>query len=229
MEIGRFICFEGMDGAGKTTAAAGLAKALEINGERIDFLARKDPRCDDPRLTQHLESLAELIWGYGDTPVERMGDHHALYNVASWLSAIDMLKIQPTLSKARSVVMDGWYYKFLARMTLKSELDTKQAATSFSHLTTPDQVFLLDVDPKIAALRKADFTRGETGNFDDFGEPNSNSFVRYQMLVRELLLGYADRYGWTVINVDNRSPEDVVHVCMATSNLRLHTEIIQYE
>lgn len=214
MNPARFICFEGLDGAGKSTAAAHFAKALDSRGERATFLARKDPHCNDERLSQRLENLADLIWGYGDIPVEKMGDHHALYNVASWLSSIDLLKVQPTLATGSTVVMDNWFYKFLARMSLKPGLDTNHAANCFAHLTIPNHVVLLDVNPEIAASRKITFTRGETGGFDGYGEPNRNNFIRYQNLVREILLNDADRFGWTVIDTSDRTPKEVVRLCL---------------
>lgn len=212
----RFICFEGLDGAGKTSAAARLAEALDLAGERADFLERKDPCCDDERLRRRLELLAALIWDYGDAPIERMGDHSALYNVASWFSAIDLLRVRPALAAGRSVVIDNWYFKFLARMTLKERLDADHAARCFAHLSAPDHVILLNVSPEVAASRKTRFARGETGGFDGFGVPRRSSFVRYQTLVRTVLLEFADRQGWTVIDADDRSLEDVVRLSLET-------------
>ena len=212
---GHFIIFEGLDGAGKSTVAARLAEALHFHGHPVSFLARKDPSTDDPRLSQRLETLGGLIWGYGDTPVERLGDHFALFNVASWLSGIDQLRVKPVLAQGQTVVMDNWYYKFLARMALKEGLSDVCTANCFAHLSQPDYVFLLDVTPEVAAARKSKFTRGETGGFDGFGEPSYENFVRYQSLVREILLRDAQhRPGWIVINVDDLEPEDVVGRCL---------------
>lgn len=212
---GRFICFEAIDGAGKTTAAQALAERLSGRGEPVDFLARKDTGCDAPGLQRRLELLSTLIWGYGDTPIERFGDHHAMFNVASWFSAIDLINIRPRLASGRSVVIDNWYYKFASRMTLKPGLEPDLIDACFRHLTVPDRVFFLRIDPVAAADRKTEFARGETGGFDGYGAPTREAFVAYQTEVGAVLEWKAARYGWTAIDAEGQGIEVVVDACLS--------------
>lgn len=197
---GRFYCFEGIDGSGKSSVARGVCARLRALGTDAVLVARKDPGCPEPRLEPRLRLLHELIWGYGDLPIERLGDHHALYNVASWFAAIDRIKIRPLLAAGQTVVIDNWYYKFLARMALKPQLDPRHAADCFRHLRRPDGVFYLRLPPHVAAARKESFNRGESGSFDGFGPPTKDSFVRYQEQVAAVLERMAAEAGWNAID-----------------------------
>ncbi len=212
MKSGRFICFEGLDGSGKSSAAALTAGRLAAAGEDVRFLRRKDPDAGDPALRGRLELLADLIWSYGETPIERFGDEHALFNVASWFSAIDRVRVRPLLAAGVSVVIDNWYFKFLARMQLKPALDPQLADLVFAHLSQPDEVVFLDVTPEAAADRKGSFTRGEAGGFDGYGRSSRENFTRYQAAVRPHLLKLAADHGWFAIDVDGHDLDGVVAV-----------------
>lgn len=217
----RFICFEGIDGSGKTSAATSLASALDEAGCPAVFVPRKEPVCKDSRLNGRLELLAELIWGYGELPIEKFGDHHAFFNMASWYSAIDSQRIRPTLDTGTTVVMDNWYFKFLARMMLKKGLDTTMLHSCFSHLTKPDLVFYLEIDAATAAHRKTHFNRGESGSFDGMGSPNASNFIRYQEMVANVLDRFSANNDWIKISTAEASLSDVVEACL--QNVRART------
>lgn len=212
---GRLICFEGIDGAGKSSVARGVCRLLVEHRVDARFVARKEPTALDSRFSPRLELLAELIWGYGELPVERLGDHHALYNVASWFAALDRIKIRPLLDAGVTVVMDNWYFKFLARLTLKDGLDAGHAAACFAHLTRPDRVFHLRVPPAVAAERKTTFNRGESGSFDGYGPPSRESFLSYQERVAPVLDAMARRHGWIAVDAAGRNLPQVVDFVFA--------------
>jgi thymidylate kinase len=157
---GQMICFEGLDGAGKTTVARSVVARLGAKRVSVELVERKDPQCDSPALTERMKLLRRLIWQYGDIPIQELGHHHALYNMASWFSALDLRKIRPLLAAGVIVVVDNWYYKFLSRFILKRAIDESHLRACFSHLTRPAAVFYLDVDPEVAAERKEDFNKG---------------------------------------------------------------------
>jgi dTMP kinase len=218
---GVLICFEGLDGAGKTSTSRAVCEALNRSGVPVTFIERKDPNCEIASLTQRLALLKEFIWQYGDAPLQEFGDHHALFNMASWMSAIDTCKIRPMLSAGAIIVTDNWYYKFLARMTIKRTIDPQFVRMCFAHLTKPDCVIHLDIDPASAAERKKIFAKGETGYFDGFGEPNTETFIRYQSAVREIMREYSSDKRWFTLNVDALNQEDVLRIVFDHIHLKL--------
>jgi len=209
VERGALICFEGLDGAGKTTIARSVVAALTAEGVAAALVERKDPECGTPELTGRMALLKALIWEYGDAPIGELGDHHALYNMASWFSAMDLRKVRPLLAAGVTVVVDNWYYKFLARFTLKKTMDAGHLAACFAHLTRPDLVVYLDVDPEVAVARKGELGKGETGFFDGLGPPSRETFVRYQGQVGEVMRRLAREEGWCSMDVNDQTPGQV--------------------
>lgn len=214
VERGALICFEGLDGAGKTTIARSVAAALTAEGVPAALVERKDPDCGAPELTRRMELLKALIWEYGDAPIGELGDYHALYNMASWFSALDFRKVRPLLASGVTVVVDNWYFKFLSRFTLKRTMDEAHLRSCFAHLTRPDLVVYLDVNPEVAVARKGEFGKGETGFFDGLGLPSRENFVRYQGQVRQVMGRLSSEEGWCSIEVDNKTPEQVTSLVL---------------
>ncbi|MET0648969.1 MAG: dTMP kinase [Pyrinomonadaceae bacterium] len=214
VERGALICFEGLDGAGKTTIARSVAAALTAEGVPAALVERKDPDCGTHELTRRMELLKALIWEYGDAPIGELGDYHALYNMASWFSALDFRKVRPLLASGVTVVVDNWYFKFLSRFTLKKTMDEWHLRSCFAHLTRPDLVVYLDVNPEVAVARKGEFGKGETGFFDGLGLPSRENFVRYQGQVRRVMGRLASEEGWCSIEVDDKTPEQVTSLVL---------------
>jgi dTMP kinase len=212
---GALVCFEGLDGAGKTTIARSLAAALAEDGIAAKLIERKDPDCGSHDLTQRMGLLKKLIWEYGDMPIAELGDYHALYNMASWFSAIDLRKIRPLIASGVTVVVDNWYFKFMARFMLKTMMDKDHLRACFKHLSRPDLVVYLDVEPEIAVERKQEFGKGETGFFDGMGEPSRENFVRYQGRVRRIMNTLSQEEGWFSIEVNSKPPNQIVSLVVS--------------
>jgi dTMP kinase len=203
------ICFEGIDGAGKSTIARMVVSALVANGTSAQLVERKDPNCGTDELTQRMKLLRELIWEYGDVPISELGDYHALYNMASWYAALDRRKIQPVLLAGSTAIVDNWYFKFLSRFVLKGTIDIRHLRACFAQLTRPNLIVYLDVKAEVAATRKREFGKGETGFFDGFGQPSRENFVRYQGEVQKVMNNMAMEEGWFSIDVGERSPDEI--------------------
>jgi thymidylate kinase len=184
---GRFICFEGIDGAGKTTLGARLAHALNAQGEPAIFLEKKSFALVDPALADRMARLKALIWDYGEAPIAELGDDHSLYIMAAWFSAFDQAMVAPRLANGVSVVVDNWFHKFVARFEQKPDIDIDHVRRCFARLTPVDHIVFLDVDLSLAAGRKTGFTQGEVGNLDGVVGRSVENFVRYQAAVRETL------------------------------------------
>ena len=214
------ICFEGIDGSGKSTLGALLAQAIASRGQDCSFVERKSPEFPKAYQTQRMTLFREVIWEYGDDPIQELGDLHSLYIMAGWFAALDVAKIQPLLKQGSFVVLDNWYYKFAARYALKSTVSFQHVEDCFAHLHTPDHVVLLDVDPELALRRKDQFNLAEIGALDGLSSSPAQDFVRYQQRVRDVLLGFAKQHGWVVVTVGRRTPSDVLEEVL--ERLRLH-------
>jgi dTMP kinase len=205
---GRLICFEGLDGAGKTTTAAFLAKRLKAAGEEAVFLEKKATHFDDPALADRMTRLKTLIWDYGDAPIADLGDHHSLHIMAAWFAAFDAAMVAPRLAAGITVVVDNWFYKFLARFEQKAGFDMDHARCCFANLTPVDHVIFLEIDPAAAAARKSGFTQAETGNLDGLSGRSAVNFIRYQTRVNDTLRAMARAAsGWLILPADGASPE----------------------
>lgn len=206
---GRLICFEGLDGAGKTTTAALTARALADRREPSAFIEKKCTRLADPRLADRMARLKALIWDYGETPIFDLGDEHSLYIMASWFAAFDRCLVRPALEAGTTVVVDNWYYKFLARFRLKPSVDFDLVLRVFGGLSPVDHVIYLDIPAARAADRKATFTQAETGNLDGLSGMTRENFVSYQESVRSVLLDFAVERAWLTVPVDCRPPAEI--------------------
>lgn len=206
---GTLICFEGLDGAGKTTVSHRVADELSRAGTPSLLVEKKDTHFSRESLSQRMSLLRHIIWEYGDTPIQELGDEHSLYIMASWFSALDRGKIRPLLEQGHTVIVDNWFYKFIARFKLKPDLDFDHVQRCFAHLSRPDCVILLDVDPATAAARKEGYSLAETGNLDGLHGRTAENFVQYQQSVRGVLMELAAKEGWLKLDVQGRSREEV--------------------
>ncbi|MBC1604424.1 hypothetical protein HCJ39_06830 [Listeria rocourtiae] len=209
--VGKFICFEGLDGSGKTNVSSAVFdKLMEQRGDVL-FINKKDLEGFTPYVKQHMEQIKNVLWDYApDDPLSDLGDEHWLHLNIAWFAALDYCKIRKALLQDKVVIIDNWYYKFLSRYLLKPHYDEKYIVQSFSRLRVPDKVIYLDVTPSNAVKRRNEYSITETGNMDGFEGNNAENFINYQSKVREVLLGHVRMNNWSVINTDILTEEQVV-------------------
>lgn len=207
---GTFIAIEGIDGAGKTTTAGSVADVLRRNG--FVFRSNKHIPDDAPALVQEsMRAIAALLWPRSD----RIDDHKLPGNYwlclqGAWYSLLSRFVIEPRLEAGISVVTDGWYFKFAAKLLARGYSGVQVEAV-FSDIRAPDDVILLDVAPRVAWGRGRRFRLTEMGLHDGYATLGVNSFLDYQSKLRDLLNGMAEARGWSVIGVSEHiAPEAVV-------------------
>lgn len=190
---GKFIAFEGIDGAGKTTTAQALAKRLaRTSSNRVVFLQKRATEGVSVHLTEHLQKLQDALWEYPKgQPMYELGDRHWLHLMASWFAAFESCQIEPRTRDGETVLVDNWCYKFLARFSTKEEEVYRDARMSFSTIQSPDLVIWLDLAPSEAARRKGVISDTEAGRWDGCGGPARETFIEYQSRVRAALESYA--------------------------------------
>jgi thymidylate kinase len=203
--VGRFIALEGGDGSGKTTLGSRLAGALRERGVPAVFVGKREDGVGDAFLNDRLEHLRTVLWDYpSQAPIHEWGDHHWFHLLVSWFSLWDRMRIRPLLAEARWVVVDGWIHKYVARFLLKPQLRPDYVRGCFDHVSIPETVILLDVDPEITAGRRPGFKATESGALDGFEGRSRADFIAYQARVRRNLLAMADESGWFILDGSHR-------------------------
>jgi len=152
---GRFICFEGIDGAGKTTIAKAVAERLLAAGRPVLYLEKKCPRFPSSFLQHHMQIVGTALWhSPKGSPIGTLGDDHWLHLMVSWFAALDHSCVRPALANGRFIVTDNWYYKFIARFAAKPSYTLGDLEHCFARISVPTDVIMLDVAPEVAAGRR---------------------------------------------------------------------------
>ncbi len=143
-----FISFEGLDGCGKTTQAAMLAAALELEGRTV-------VRVREPGGTPIGERIRELLLD-GDSVIG--GAAEALLYAAARAQLVDQV-ILPALARGEVVVADRFIDSSLAYQGVARGLGLEQVLQA-NELATgglmPDITLLLALPPELAAVRRGD-------------------------------------------------------------------------
>jgi dTMP kinase len=143
-----FISFEGLDGCGKTTQAAMLAAALELEGRTV-------VRVREPGGTPIGERIRELLLD-GDSVIG--GAAEALLYAAARAQLVDQV-ILPALARGEVVVADRFIDSSLAYQGVARGLGLEQVLQA-NELATgglmPDITLLLELPPELAAARRDD-------------------------------------------------------------------------
>ena len=186
-----FISFEGLDGCGKTTQAAMLAAALELEGRTV-------VRVREPGGTPIGERIRELLLD-GDAVIG--GAAEALLYAAARAQLVDQV-ILPALARGEVVVADRFIDSSLAYQGVARGLGLEQVLQA-NELATgglmPDITLLLELPPELAAAR-----RGET---PDRIESESDGF---HAAVAEGFAAAASRFPERIHVVDASGPPRAV-------------------
>jgi dTMP kinase len=194
---GFLVCFEGIDGSGKSTVALSVKRQLCEMGIPA-LLVDRSIGVDCPAFARdRLVTIAQLLWHYSaDVPVRKLGDRHLIHLLVSWFHLFDRWVLRPHLERPQVVLVDAWAYKYVARFALKHDFDAAVVESWFEGLSRPDLILLLLITPAKAWLRKlaarsteADVAEGE------LVEPGQR-FLEYQERVQRTLSTYATRHGW---------------------------------
>ena len=147
MTRGRFIVFEGLDGAGTTTQCRLLGEWLESQGRRVHQTAEPS---DGPIGRMIRRVLRE----------EQMGADGARMNARSIAGLFaadraDHLKseIEPALARGEDVICDRYVHSSLAYQGVETDLDW--VASLNSVMPPPDLILFVDVPVEVASQRRA--------------------------------------------------------------------------
>lgn len=196
-----FVCLEGIDGAGKTTLAAKLARQLTAAGRDVVIVRKGALNSDHPEFAARLSAIGRGHWRAAlDEQTIALGElAWILYN-ASFYAALDSALITPALQRGQWVVIDGWFYKFALRAAHLGKRSVDHVLSLFGEIRQPDRTFLLDVPPEVAAARLGEFTENEVGNRSGSIPDRSGAFVAFQSQIGGQLRELSRQRQWTVIS-----------------------------
>jgi dTMP kinase len=137
-----FICFEGIDGAGKTTQARMLFQALKDKGVRTELVA-------DPGTTQIGTAIRQILLN-NDGPITPMAQM-LLFSAARAELAAYMIKKM----KTHVIICDRWLLSTLVYQGVLNKIDPHLIVKIFDETTgiDPDICFVLDIPPAEAKKR----------------------------------------------------------------------------
>ncbi|WP_327154100.1 dTMP kinase [Streptomyces tubercidicus] len=215
------IVLEGIDGSGKSTVARLVAR--ELDPGRTAPAGKKDIAAADPGTAARADLLRELIWSSPEEQGDTYGAAHWILLIASWYAGL--ARLRPELADGETVtVMDGWYYRNIAKTLVREPLDAHWVESLFAPVPEPALTVLLDVAPEVAWSRRDGFKDTETGRWDGFTGPPRESFCGYQSLVRRELLRMAAERGWSVLTPDpDDPPEQIAAAVVAAAHARRRT------
>lgn len=147
-KTGLFLVVEGIDGAGTTTQARRLCDALQA--QEIDCHLTREP--SDGPIGKLLREI--LAGGHKPNDATSLG----LLFAADRADHLQR-EIEPALAEGKVVISDRYYHSSLAYQG--SEEDRGWIATLNQRARKPDCTFFLEVDPEVAAKRRADDDRSE--------------------------------------------------------------------
>ena len=199
MAAGKFITFEGGEGAGKSTQAKLLKQRLAAEGR--DALLTREPG-GSPRA----EAIREVLLSGKAKDFGPMAE--ALLFYAARDSHLE-LTIRPALARGRIVISDRFFdstraYQGAAGGVPISALNALERIVVGA--TRPDLTLILDLPPE-EGLRRALARAGENGgNADRFETMNA----AFHQDLRQEFLEIARAEPWRCVVIDASRPADVV-------------------
>lgn len=145
MNQGRFIVFEGIDGAGKTTQAKILAKRLEDMGKRVYMTA-------EPTTLPSGKALREVLSG---SVVKSDAEIAAMFVLDRIAHNVDIESgIEKMISEGTVIICDRYYYSSLAYQGSAVDYEwVKSMNVSCPDIRHPDICVFLDLTPEESMKR----------------------------------------------------------------------------
>lgn len=203
---GQFVTVEGIDGSGKSTAAKAVVDLLNRQGCSAVFINKKQIGAfEGTYLKRFMSGLSTSLWGaHPGDPVGSVPESAWLYLHSCWYYMLQDKIIRPAVDAGRVVVIDGWYYKFLARHLENGNFDFDLSFKVLSGLDTGDPIFLLDIEPERTWARRAIFSESELGAHAAARIDGSakDRFMMYQSAVRARYLKMSEARHWQIVRGD---------------------------
>lgn len=196
MTNAKFIVFEGIDGAGKTTQIQLLAKALEERGIPCNISA------EPTKLPIGVEIRKRLSGAIPTTPIEMaelFAADRAMHNTHSECG------INKLLSDGITAISDRYYYSSMAYQGADIGLDkVRELNLGNPDIRHPDLCVFLDLTPEVSLKRINSAGRESTEIYETYEilEKTRNKFFE--------ILDYMESVGDKVVKIDASGTIDEV-------------------
>jgi dTMP kinase len=200
-----FFSFDGIDGSGKTTQIELFCDWLRETGHNVAI-------CRDPGSTELGEMLRDIVLGAHKEVAIGQRSEMLLY-MAARAQLVDEI-IRPALDEGKTVVSDRYLLANIVYQGYAGGLDIDEVRGVGQVATAgigPDCVFLLDVDPLLAAKRLQ-------RNLDRMEKRGDE----YRQKLREGFLAEAAQSAGRIQVIDSTRPPDVIQAdirCLAATFL----------
>jgi dTMP kinase len=190
---GRFIVFEGPDGAGKSVQARTLAERLDARGYRVTYSR-------EPGGTQLGEQVRQILLDPADVARGPVADA-LLFNAARSQLIADV--IRPSLERGGIVVLDRYATSTMAYQGYGSGVD-RAALAAIASLATgdlmPDLILLIDVPVEVGLARRDAGRAEDLTRFEDASRHDGAFHERVRAGYLEMAA--ADPARWVVLDGD---------------------------
>ncbi|HXG67447.1 MAG TPA: dTMP kinase [Blastocatellia bacterium] len=198
---GAFITLEGIDGCGKSTQIAMLARALAERGLDVAFTR-------EPGGTPLGEQARRLVLSHASAGITPEAE---LFLIAASRAQHVAEVIRPRLESGRSVISDRYTDSTVAFQGYGRGLDLR-AIDAVNRIATggltPDLTIIFDLEPEMARARLAGRTAGESGPARDrFDEEEMNFHHR----VRKGYLTLAADFPARIRVLNAQAPAEEIH------------------
>jgi dTMP kinase len=199
MTNGRVIAFEGVDGAGKSTALALVADRLRQRGVRV-FL----PRFGKDHASPIVRSIRDITRDRGHMQLDARAE--LLLYCAREAQVLAEL-VRPALQSGQTVLVDRSLLtaEVLGRARGLSPRDCESAVAAAAAGTAADLTLVFDVHPRTSKLRKR-LERIRTHS-EQRGGRKGLAGTAFKEGVRDLYLQLAAQRGYPVLHAERATPE----------------------
>jgi dTMP kinase len=189
---GRLLAFEGLDGCGKSTQVAALARALRSAGHEV--LATCEPT-DGPagRRIRAIARSGEIV-----APEQEL--RWFVEDRRAHVAAV----IHPALESERLVLTDRYYLSTVAYQGARGLDPVQILRDSEAEFPLPDLALLFEIEPEVALERVG-----------GRGEPLDATFEQREFLER-VAANYRAVDRPYLARIDARRPEDAVHAAVVS-------------
>jgi len=213
---GMVIILEGLDLSGKTTLARFVRDTLERSGHQA-ILVRRQYNKSDYEKSDYKDILA------AKAKLFKMPDAWEVPSdiIAACLCLEFLItyqeKVIPALREGKIVILESWWLKAVCRTAMEVEDKYLQKHLLgdgfegwmlnlfpyFTDFRYPQLIFFLNVEPAACWERLQGSDRRGRGVVESM---DKETFIRYQISVREKMLSYEKLLNWVTVRSDNSHP-----------------------